>query len=149
MSAKRTKSDTRASAANSPIVPHLPSWIPARRKTVSKHGLETRSERQLPPFPHDFLARAANDGFPPIVLKNSKNPHSRFSAKTRCIGKASPVRTERAVRAAHIAKALIWPTPSPRFPTGALWRSFSPFFGENRVFQHNQLKTVISCAAWN
>jgi hypothetical protein len=32
-----------------------------------------------------------------IVLKNSKNPHSPFSAKTRCIGKAGPARTERAV----------------------------------------------------
>ncbi|WP_204325749.1 hypothetical protein, partial [Sulfitobacter sediminilitoris] len=46
---------------------------------------------------------AANDE--PIVLKNSKNPHSRFSAKTLCIGKAGTVRTERAFRAAHIAKA--------------------------------------------
>ncbi|MFC6636989.1 hypothetical protein [Sulfitobacter sediminilitoris] len=44
-------------------------------------------------------------------MKNSKNPHSRFSAKTLCIGKAGTVRTERAFRAAHIAKALIWPTP--------------------------------------
>lgn len=78
-------------------------------------------------------------------MKNSKNPHTHFSAKIRYIGKAGPIRVERAVRAAHIAKALSWPTPLPKFPTCALWRSFSLSFEGNRVFQHNRRRTAVRC----
>jgi hypothetical protein len=71
-----------------------------------------------------WCATAANGRNPPIVLKNWKNPHSHFSAKIRYIGKADHICAERAAGDAHIAKALIWPTSWPKFPTGALWRSF-------------------------
>jgi len=77
---------------------------------------------------------AANDGSEPILLKNSKNPQAHFSARIRYIGKVGPVRTERAVRAAYVAKALTWPTTSPKFPTGTPWRSFSPFLEKTEFF---------------
>ena len=93
----------------------------------------------------DILSRRSIGRIGLILLKNLKNPASHFSAKIRCIRKAGPVRTERAIRAAHIAKALIWPTPSPKLPAGALQRNSSTFLRENRVFQHNRLRAVIRC----
>ena len=81
------------------------------------------------------VAKVGNE---PIVLKNSKNPDTHFSAKTRYIGKAGPFRVVRAVRDAHSAKAAIWPTPQVKISNRRSMAKFSPFFGENRVFQHNQ-----------
>jgi hypothetical protein len=78
-----------------------------------------------------------------IVLKNSKNLPSHFSANFRCVGKVGPICVSRVVRDAHIAKALIWSSPRPKSSTGALWRSFSPFLTKNRVFQQNRLSAVI------
>ncbi len=111
----------------------------------------------IPPKLHDlpdgdgpcrsFVQSAAKDCFEPIVLKNPKNPHPHFSAKIRCIRRARPIFAQGDFGAAHIAKPLIWPTPWPNFPTGTLRQSFSPFLGENRVFQHNQpnLRIGFSC----
>jgi hypothetical protein len=79
------------------------------------------------------------------VLKNSKNPHSHFSANIRCIGKVGPSFTEGAVRALHIAKALIWPPLNQNFQLALCDEVFRCFSVKTEFF--NTIGSVPSFAA--